>query len=84
LALQGEVRSGVSTQRDEQNVLFARSSDLAAANDPAGVGKQDDLQQDSRMDRRCSDFIVLVHCFELTEIDLVVNEVIDCLLSFSG
>ncbi|MNZ89918.1 hypothetical protein D3C78_1088600 [compost metagenome] len=80
----GEVRLAVAGHRHEQHMLAAGGFHLAAADDAAAVGQQDDLQQHRRIVGRSAFDIVAVAGVEFGEVQFVVDQIAQGVLEAAG
>ena len=77
----GEVRRGVAGQCNKDDVLTAGGLDVAAADDALTVGEEDDLEQHGGRICCCASDVVLVVGVEPAEVNLVIKQVIACMLN---
>ncbi len=71
-------------KRNEHHVLAAGLLDRAAADNPAGVGKQDQLEQHRRRVRGGAGVIVAEPLIEARQVELVIEQVIERVLEGAG
>jgi len=79
-----EVWTAVGRDRHEDHVLAAECLDLAAAGDAARVGQQHDLQQNRRSVGRAARRIILELGIEDTQIEFIIDQVMDGVLEGAG
>ena len=70
------MRPGIGTQGHENNVFLARLGNPPAGDDPSGIRKENDLQQDARIIGGRPGFFVLIAFVKKGKIKLVVDEMI--------
>src|ERR1039458_7059493 len=75
----GELRSTVAGDGHEQDVLAASALDGSAADHSPAVGQQYDLEHDGRVVGRGTGHIVAVVCMQFRYIELVVDQVVECI-----
>ena len=80
----GEVRLCVGRERHEDDIVPAARFDPATCGDAAGVGVEDDLQQNRRIIRGGADFVVLVPGDKNRKVEFVVDEVIEGVFKGAG
>lgn len=78
------MRGGITREGDEDDVLTAGRLDVAAADDALAVGEEDDLEQHRRWVGGCAGGVVLVVDIESAEVDLMVEQVVECVLNGAG
>ncbi len=79
-----EVWSAVARQSNERDLLAAGTLDSSATDDPLRVGEQHHLEQHRGWPGRSPHFIVAVACVEQRQIDLVIEQMIQCKFKCSG
>ena len=76
----GEVRGGVAGQCNEDDMFAAGRLDVSATDDALTVGEQDNLEQHCGRVRGGAGGVVLVVGVEAAEVDLMVEQVVECVL----
>ena len=79
-----EMWPGVGAQGHENDVLLARLGNPPAGNDPSGICKENDLQQDARIIGGSPGFFVLIALVKKGKIKLVVDEMIQGVFKGAG
>ena len=69
---------------DSPYVLTAGRFDVPGADHAARVGEQDDLQKYPRLVGRGAHLVVAIPRFDLGEIDLVIEQVVQCVFEGAG
>jgi len=80
----GEVGLGIAGDGDEQDVLPAGGFNLAAADDAATIGEQDDLEEDGGIEGGGTFAVVLVAGVESGEVEFVVDQIAQGVLETAG
>jgi hypothetical protein len=80
----GEVRGAVSRERDEGDAGAAGFFDPAAADNAAGVGKNNQLEQHRRRVGRRPGFIVAIARVQAGQIQFVLEQVVERVLEGAG
>jgi hypothetical protein len=80
----GEVRAGVAAQGNEGDVLAARAFDGPAGDDATRVRQPHELEQHARRVGTRAGVVVVEARVEATEVDLVIEQVVQRMLERSG